>query len=126
MKKSEDQDLYTSFFRIWFRYLEAEIRRFFMLQLTWNTLYFINKNSSLVQIWSIHHFSWLKPLIVDKTNSPWSISSKRMYQGLNKVAKSCIFEKTLLCKYNHVKIWISAFSLWQCMQILAAALSFHF
>ena len=36
--KIADQDLFKTFFRIWFESLEAEICRFFMLQLTWDTL----------------------------------------------------------------------------------------
>ena len=36
--KSADQDLFRSFFRNRFDGLEAEICRFFMLQLTWDTL----------------------------------------------------------------------------------------
>ena len=38
-EETEDQDLCRSFFRNWFEFLEAEIYRFFMLQLSWNTLY---------------------------------------------------------------------------------------
>ena len=39
MTKSADLDLHRSFFRNQIEFLEAEICRFFMLQLTWDTLY---------------------------------------------------------------------------------------
>ena len=43
-----DQNLFTSFFRNWFEFLEVEICRFFMLQLTWNTLYNGKRNMPLM------------------------------------------------------------------------------
>ena len=47
--KTEHQDLCMFFFRNWFKCLEVEICKFFMLQFTWNALWFYKFS---ILIWS--------------------------------------------------------------------------
>ena len=88
----------------------------------------MNKHLFLVWFWLLYQLCWLKPLIVNLTNSPWCISTNKIHLGANKVAKTCFFliDTTLQiksCQYLIFCFSINTFHghVWKFHQLLSAS-----